>query len=215
MAVHGLTMNEFTFSVASAMIDGKCYAVRLHAQQLQQRCGCRFVSTGHGVRPCMGWDNQHVILVLSGIGLVTLLVSVWLFYRKKRKTTEKKRACTAECRAAIVDAVNYHVKSKYRLAKAAGLFPWLIFSGAGGSVGKMAFPGGENGDAGTLLLSRVPVYLPGERPMNRSAMSRQWRNRPGKRWERSLRFLSIRSNLPAFTAWRRKKGLLSAAPLPT
>ena len=27
MAVHGLTMNEFTFSVASAMIDGKCYAV--------------------------------------------------------------------------------------------------------------------------------------------------------------------------------------------
>ena len=73
------------------------------------------------------------ILVLSGIGLVTLLVSVWLFYRKKRKTAEKKSACTAECRAAIVDAVNYHVKSKYRLAsivwqRPRGLFPWLIFS---------------------------------------------------------------------------------------
>ena len=73
-------------------------------------------------------EDLILILVLSGIGLVTLLVSVWLFYRKKRKTTEKKRACTAECRAAIVDAVNYHVKSKYRLAKARGLFPWLIFS---------------------------------------------------------------------------------------
>ena len=52
-------------------------------------------------------EDPILILVLSGIGLVTLLVSVWLFYRKKRKTTEKKRACTAECRAAIVDAVNY------------------------------------------------------------------------------------------------------------
>ena len=73
------------------------------------------------------------ILVLSGIGLVTLLVSVWLFYRKKRKTTEKKRACTAECRAAIVDAVNYHVKSKYRLAKAAGAVSVAhLLSGAGG-----------------------------------------------------------------------------------
>ena len=47
-------------------------------------------------------EDLILILVLSGIGLVTLLVSVWLFYRKKRKTTEKKRACTAECRAAIV-----------------------------------------------------------------------------------------------------------------
>ena len=45
-------------------------------------------------------EDLILILVLSGIGLVTLLVSVWLFYRKKRKTTEKKRACTAECRAA-------------------------------------------------------------------------------------------------------------------
>ena len=45
-------------------------------------------------------EDPILILVLSGIGLVTLLVSVWLFYRKKRKTTEKKRACTAECRAA-------------------------------------------------------------------------------------------------------------------
>ena len=50
-------------------------------------------------------EDLILILVLSGIGLVTLLVSVWLFYRKKRKTTEKKRACTAECRAAIVDAL--------------------------------------------------------------------------------------------------------------
>ena len=30
------------------------------------------------------------ILVLSGIGIVTLLVSVWLFYRTKRKKTAKK-----------------------------------------------------------------------------------------------------------------------------
>ena len=37
-------------------------------------------------------EDLILILVLSGIGLVTLLVSVWLFYRKKRKTTEKKRA---------------------------------------------------------------------------------------------------------------------------
>ena len=99
-------------------------------------------------------EDLILILVLSGIGLVTLLVSVWLFYRKKRKTTEKKRACTAECRAAIVDAVNYHVKSKYRLAKAAGAVSVAhLLSGAGGSVGKMASLG--------VILSRVPVYLPG------------------------------------------------------
>ena len=36
-------------------------------------------------------EDLILILVLSGIGLVTLLVSVWLFYRKKRKTTEKKQ----------------------------------------------------------------------------------------------------------------------------
>lgn len=30
-------------------------------------------------------EDLILILVLSGIGLVTLLVSVWLFYRKKRK----------------------------------------------------------------------------------------------------------------------------------
>ena len=159
-------------------------------------------------------EDLILILVLSGIGLVTLLVSVWLFYRKKRKTTEKKRACTAECRAAIVDAVNYHVKSKYRLAKAAGAVSVAhLLSGAGGSVGKMASLGVKTA---TLGLYYYPVYrIPtGERPMNRSAMSRQWRNRPGKRWERSLRFLSIRPNLPAFTAWRRKRVTFSSA-LPT
>lgn len=159
-------------------------------------------------------EDLILILVLSGIGLVTLLVSVWLFYRKKRKTTEKKRACTAECRAAIVDAVNYHVKSKYRLAKAAGAVSVAhLLSGAGGSVGKMASLGVKTA---TLGLYYYPVYRypTGERPMNRSAMSRQWRNRPGKRWERSLRFLSIRPNLPAFTAWRRKRVTFSSA-LPT
>ena len=65
-------------------------------------------------------EDLILILVLSGIGLVTLLVSVWLFYRKKRKTTEKKRACTAECRAAIVDGIVWQ--------RPRGLFPWLIFS---------------------------------------------------------------------------------------
>ena len=82
-------------------------------------------------------EDLILILVLSGIGLVTLLVSVWLFYRKKEKNDGEKRACTAECRAAIVDAVNYHVKSKYRLAKAAGAVSVAhLLSGAGGSVGK-------------------------------------------------------------------------------
>ena len=52
-------------------------------------------------------EDLILILVLSGIGLITLLVAVWLFYRQKRKRMEKKRACTAECRAAIVDVVNY------------------------------------------------------------------------------------------------------------
>lgn len=101
-------------------------------------------------------EDLILILVLSGIGLVTLLVSVWLFYRKKRKTTEKKRACTAECRAAIVDAVNYHVKSKYRLAKAAGAVSVAhLLSGAGGSVGKMASLGVKTA---TLGLYYYPVY---------------------------------------------------------
>ena len=101
-------------------------------------------------------EDPILILVLSGIGLVTLLVSVWLFYRKKRKTTEKKRACTAECRAAIVDVGNYHARNKHRMLKAAGGVSAAHFlSGAGG------LPRGEDGDAGTLLLSRVPVYLPG------------------------------------------------------
>ena len=101
-------------------------------------------------------EDLILILVLSGIGLVTLLVSVWLFYRKKRKTTEKKRACTAECRAAIVDAVNYHVKSKYRLAKAAGAVSVAhLLSGAGGSVWKMASLGVKTA---TLGLYYYPVY---------------------------------------------------------
>ena len=101
-------------------------------------------------------EDLILILVLSGIGLVTpLLVSVWLFYRKKRKTTEKKRACTAECRAAIVDAVNYHVKSKYRLAKAAGAVSVAhLLSGAGGSVGKMASLGVKTATLG--LYGRPP-----------------------------------------------------------
>lgn len=72
-------------------------------------------------------EDLILILVLSGIGLVTLLVSVWLFYRKKRKTTEKKRACTAECRAAIVDVGNYHARNKHRMLKAAGVFPRRTF----------------------------------------------------------------------------------------
>ena len=103
-------------------------------------------------------EDLILILVLSGIGLVTLLVSVWLFYRKKRKTTEKKRACTAECRAAIVDVVNYHVKSKskYRLAKAAGAVSVAhLLSGAGGSVGKMTSLGVKTAMLG---LYYYPVY---------------------------------------------------------
>lgn len=107
-------------------------------------------------------EDLILILVLSGIGLVTLLVSVWLFYRKKRKTAEKKSACTAECRAAIVDVVNYHVKSKYRLAKGrGGCFRGTSSQRCRRLRWENGFPGGENGDAGTLLLSRVPVYLPG------------------------------------------------------
>ena len=79
-------------------------------------------------------EDLILILVLSGIGLVTLLVSVWLFYRKKRKTTEKKRACTAECRAAIVDVGNYHARNKHRMLKAAGGVSAAHFlSGAGGT----------------------------------------------------------------------------------
>ena len=108
-------------------------------------------------------EDLILILVLSGIGLVTLLVSVWLFYRKKRKTTEKKRACTAECRAAIVDVGNYHARrNKHRMLKAAGGVSAAHFlSGAGGTGRRAASLGVEDGDAGTLLLSRVPVYLPG------------------------------------------------------
>lgn len=159
-------------------------------------------------------EDLILILVLSGIGLVTLLVSVWLFYRKKRKTTEKKRACTAECRAAIVDVGNYHARNKHRMLKAAGGVSAAHFlSGAGGTGRRAASLGVK---MATLGLYYYPVYRypTGERPMNRSAMSRQWRNRPGKRWERSLRFLSIRPNLPAFTAWRRKRVTFSSA-LPT
>ena len=161
-------------------------------------------------------EDLILILVLSGIGLVTLLVSVWLFYRKKRKTTEKKRACTAECRAAIVDAVNYHVKSKYRdWPRPAGAVSVAhLLSGAGGSVGKnVAVPGGRKRRRWDSIIIPCTGIPTGERPMNRSAMSRQWRNRPGKRWERSLRFLSIRPNLPAFTAWRRKRVTFSSALL--
>ena len=109
-------------------------------------------------------EDLILILVLSGIGLVTLLVSVWLFYRKKRKTTEKKRACTAECRAAIVDVGNYHARKQAPHAGKGrrGLFPRrTLLSGAGGTGKAGGLPRGEDGDAGTLLLSRVPVYLPG------------------------------------------------------
>lgn len=96
------------------------------------------------------------ILVLSGIGLITLCVPVWLFYRQKRRRLEKKRACTAVCRAHIADVVNYHIKSKYRLAKATGAVSVAhLLSGAGGSVGKMASLGVKTAMMG---LYYYPVY---------------------------------------------------------
>lgn len=55
-----------------------------------------------------------------------------------------------------MDAVNYHVKSKYRLAKAAGAVSVAhLLSGAGGSVGKMASLGVKTA---TLGLYYYPVY---------------------------------------------------------
>ena len=159
-------------------------------------------------------EDLILILVLSGIGLVTLLVSVWLFYRKKRKTTEKKRACTAECRAAIVDAVNYHVKSKYRLAKAAGAVSVAhLLSGAGGSVGKMASLGVKTA---TLGLYYYPVYRytyrgeTYEQIGDVPAMEEQARKKVGT----ELTLFIDPANLPAFTAWRRKRVTFSSA-LPT
>lgn len=159
-------------------------------------------------------EDLILILVLSGIGLVTLLVSVWLFYRKKRKTTEKKRACTAECRAAIVDVGNYHARNKHRMLKAAGGVSAAHFlSGAGGTGRRAASLGVK---MATLGLYYYPVYRYTYRGETYEQIGdvRQWRNRLGKRWERSLRFLSIRPNLPAFTAWRRKRITFSSA-LPT
>lgn len=101
-------------------------------------------------------EDLILILVLSGIGLVTLLVSVWLFYRKKRKTTEKKRACTAECRAAIVDEGNYHARNKHRMLKAAGGVSAAHFlSGAGGTGRRAASLGVK---MATLGLYYYPVY---------------------------------------------------------
>ena len=74
-------------------------------------------------------EDLILILVLSGIGLVTLLVSVWLFYRKKRKTAEKKSACTAECRGGHCGRGKLSCQEQVPSGKGrGGLFPWHIFS---------------------------------------------------------------------------------------
>ena len=101
-------------------------------------------------------EDLIVILVLSGIGLITLLVSVWLFYRKKRKTTEKKRACTAECRAVIVDVVNYHARNKYSMLKAAGGVSAAHFLTGAGGTGRRATSLGVK--MAMLGLYYYPVY---------------------------------------------------------
>ena len=157
----------------------------------------------HGRSYSNSRSERHRPCHASGFRLAVL--------QEEKKNDGEEESCTAECRAAIVDVVNYHVKGKHRHGKAAGLFPWLIFSAVQAAPLGKWLPGGENGDAGTLLLSRVPVYLPGERPMNRSAMSRQWRNRPGKRWERSLHFYRSGQTYQLLLPGG-GKGLLSAAP---
>ena len=159
-------------------------------------------------------EDLILILVLSGIGLVTLLVSVWLFYRKKRKTTEKKRACTAECRAAIVDVGNYHARNKHRMLKAAGGVSAAHFlSGAGGTGRRAASLGVK---MATLGLYYYPVYRytyrgeTYEQIGNVPAMEEQARKKVGT----ELTLFIDRPNLPAFTAWRRKRITFSSA-LPT
>ena len=112
---------------------------------------------------CM--EDLILILVLSGIGLVTLLVSVWLFYRKKRKTTEKKRACTAECRAAIVDVGNYHARNKHRMLKAAGGVSAAHFlSGAGGTGRRAASLGVKMAQARKKVGTELTLFIEPAKP---------------------------------------------------
>ena len=158
-------------------------------------------------------EDLILILVLSGIGLVTLLVSVWLFYRKKRKTAEKKRACTAECRAAIVDVGNYHARNKHRMLKAAGAVSVAhLLSGAGGSVGKMASLGVKTA---TLGLYYYPVYRytyrgeTYEQIGDVPAMEEQARKKVGT----ELTLFIDPAKPTSFTAWRRKRVTFSSALL--
>lgn len=102
----------------------------------------------HGRSYSNSRSERHRPCHASGFRLAVL--------QEEKKNDGEKRACTAECRAAIVDAVNYHVKSKYRLAKAAGAVSVAhLLSGAGGSVGKMASLGVKTA---TLGLYYYPVY---------------------------------------------------------
>ena len=158
-------------------------------------------------------EDLILILVLSGIGLVTLLVSVWLFYRRKEKR-RREESLHGGMPGGHCGRSKLSCQSKYRLAKAAGAVSVAhLLSGAGGSVGKMASLGVKTA---TLGLYYYPVYRytyrgeTYEQIGDVPAMEEQAR----KRWERSLRFLSIRPNLPAFTAWRRKRVTFSSA-LPT
>ena len=186
------TMNEFTFSVASAMIDGKCYAVSCMFNSSNKDAVVALHQTGHGVRPCMGgitsMEDLILILVLSGIGPCQRF---WFpsgcSTGRKRKTTEKKRACTAECRAAIVGRGKLSRQkastacwqrpqgavSAAHLPQRSGRLRWK----AGG------LPRGEDGDAGTLLFIPCTGIPTGERPNEQigdvPAMEEQARKKVG------------------------------------
>ena len=209
------TMNEFTFSVASAMIDGKCYAV----------AACSTAPTKMRLSLCInrpwrpsvhGRDNQHGRSYSNSrserIGLCHASGFRLAVLQEERKTTEKKRACTAECRAAIVDVGNYHARNKHRMSESRrGCFRGALSerSGRHGKAGGL--PRGEDGDAGTLLLSRVPVYLPGrdyEQIGNVPAMEEQARKKVGT----ELTLFIDPAKPTSFYCLEEEKGYFPAAP---
>ena len=102
----------------------------------------------HGRSYSNSRSERHRPCHASGFRLAVL--------QEEKKNDGEKRACTAECRAAIVDVGNYHARNKHRMLKAAGGVSAAHFlSGAGGTGRRAASLGVK---MATLGLYYYPVY---------------------------------------------------------
>ena len=101
-------------------------------------------------------EDLILILVLSGIGLVTLLVSVWAVLQEEKKNDGEEESLHGGMPGGHCDVGNYHARNKHSMLKAAGGVSAAHFlSGAGGTGRRAASLGVK---MATLGLYYYPVY---------------------------------------------------------